>query len=162
MALSLRTEEIHTDESAFDASFNSEEVRQTEGYRPERITNYKDPQADSQTNARAAGVVKVYSVEADNEPPVLQAAPNARVDGVAIELIDDISVRCELFLPENKKVEVILPKALFPAEISLGLPITLELVEIRGIRQPRILLREPNPDSLRAVRQRVAQMIDQL
>lgn len=73
----------------------------------------------------------------------VSAAPKEQkqfVDGVVIRF-DDASVECELTVASGP-LALQLPRALFPAELRCGLPISLQMVEENGVRKPFIIVRE--------------------
>lgn len=82
--------------------------------------------------------VQVSSVANTNFVP--RTGLKDAVDGVIIKY-DDITVKCNLMI-DGQSIQIQLPRALFPEEITYGLPISLAMVSENGVRRPEISLRK--------------------
>lgn len=82
------------------------------------------------------------------------------VDGV-IASYDDVSVNCELRL-SDKSVSVQLPRALFPDQIRYGLPVSVEMSDVEGIRRLVVTLRKFEPSANSAIAKEFDMILDQL
>ena len=93
------------------------------------------------------------------KPVVPVESQQSQVSGVVLQ-VDEMSVKCELYLGASN-VEVQLPRALFPEKISYGLPISLEMVEDNGIRQPQITVRKADTKKLKELKAEIAAILEE-
>jgi hypothetical protein len=82
------------------------------------------------------------------------------VDGV-VGKYDEITVNCDLRLGD-RLVTIQLPRALFPQELSYGLPITVEMIEDGGIRRPVITTRQIDRAATEAMAKEFDAILEQL
>lgn len=100
------------------------------------------------------------SLAVEEVGPVAPVEPQqSQVSGVVLQA-DETSVKCEIYL-DASNVQVQLPRALFPEKISYGLPILLEMIEDRGIRQPRISMRQADTEKFKELKAEVAAILEE-
>lgn len=75
--------------------------------------------------------------------PSAAPAPATAAPGTVIA-IEEGSIACEIVIPSGTITVNLLPD-LFPESPTFGMPFTLEMVEVRGIQQPRIVGRKIEP-----------------
>lgn len=79
--------------------------------------------------------------------PAAVAGPQQSVDGTVIG-VGNNTVRCELSV-DGRFMQVQLPLALFPEDVSFGTPIRVEMASVGGYRMPQVSLREIDRNALR-------------
>ena len=114
----------------------------------EKQTTLFRPPPRKRTDSGFAGddTKRLRIVSAQVARPAAREAVARSVDGV-IGKYDDVSVTCELRLATGT-VAVQLPRSLFPEELRYGLPISLSLDEVGGIRRPVVAVRRVAPEAV--------------
>ncbi len=118
----------------------------------EEESGWLKPNLDNRTRlSLPRSHTRSISLVSDKAEPTKSVHPQQSQVAGAVLQVDGVSVKCELQV-DARNVQVQLPRALFPETISWGQPIWLKMIEVDGIRQPIITIRQADAEKFKGLK----------
>jgi hypothetical protein len=116
------------------------------GLKLEVRPNFRDRQSMPDLSDLSKSEINTFQVEQgpiESKPIEEPQQVTSRLKGVVVQ-IQSGTVLCEIYVGE-RVVETGFPPSIFPKEMRAGSPFFLEIVDVSGIRTPRISHRDATP-----------------